>query len=146
MSEYERKANNFLKRNGIAIQKIYLGKEVNQNWDEERERDTYMVNIQTLNGNMQIKFWDSINNTIKNRINKQSGKPRVCPSNYDILSCLQKYDVGDIEDFIQEYGYEIKKKGDLTRILNIYKAVTKEYNDVCRCFLGTELEELMEIQ
>lgn len=146
MSEYERQANKFLKENNIKIQKMYLGKEVNTNWNEERERDTYMINIQTMNGKMQVKFWDSINNTIKNSENEKIRRPRIYPSNYDILSCLQTYDVGSLEDFIDEFGYEIKKKGDLTKILNIYKAVTKEYNDVCRCFLGTELDELREIQ
>lgn len=146
MSEYERKANDFVKRNGITIKKMYLGKGVNQNWDEERERDTYMINIQTMNDNMQVKFWDSINNTIKNSENEKIRRPRIYPSNYDILTCLQKYDVGSLEDFIFEYGYEIKKKGDLTKIQNIYNAVVKEYNDVCRCFLGTDLDELREIE
>jgi hypothetical protein len=58
---------------------------------------------------------------------------------------LQKYEVGDIEDFISDYGYEINKKGDLKRVQSIYNAVIKEFNDVCRCFTEEQLEALREI-
>ena len=44
-----------------------------------------------------------------------------------------------------EFGYEIKKRGDLTKIQNIYNAVVKEYNDVCRCFTEEQIEEMQEI-
>ena len=85
---------------------------------------------------MQIKFWDSIYNT------QNGGKP----NEYDILACLEKYDVGDIEDFIFDFGYEINKRGDLKRIQNIYNAVVKEYQDICRCFTKEQIEAMQEIQ
>ena len=89
---------------------------------------------------------DSINNTIKNSDLRRINRSRIKPTAYDILSCLQKYDVGDIEDFICEFGYEIKKRGDLTRIQNIYNAVVKEYQDICRCFTPEQIEAMQEIQ
>ena len=95
---------------------------------------------------MQVKFWDSINNTIKNSDFRRINRLRIKPTAYDILSCLQKYDVGDFEDFMWEFGYEIKKRGDLKRLQYTYNAVVKEYNDICRCFTPEQIEAMQEIQ
>lgn len=146
MSKYVKQAKDFLESCNATMEIMYLGTEVNKDWDEKRERDTYMVNIRTPRGNMQVKFLDSINNTIKNSDVYRISRPRIKPTAYDILSCLQKYDVGDIEDFIYEFGYEITKKGDLKRIMNIYNAVVKEYQDICRCFTPEQIEAMQEIQ
>ena len=145
MSEYVKQAKDFLASCNATMKMMYLGKEANANWDETRERDTYMVNIVTPRGNMQVKFWDSIKNTRMNIDRGYGAYPRIYPTAYDILSCLQKYDVGGIEDFIDEFGYEIKKKGDLKRIINTYNAVVKEYNDVRRCFTEEQIEAMREI-
>ena len=146
MSKYVKQARDFLESCNATMDIIYLGTEVNKDWDEKRERDTYMINIRTPKGNMQVKFWDSINNTIKNSDAYRTNRLRIKPTVYDILSCLQKYDVGDIEDFMHEFGYEIQKKGDLKRIMNTYNAVVKEYNDICRCFTPEQIEAMQEIQ
>ena len=146
MSEYVKQAKDFLAYCNATMKMMYLGKEANDNWGETRERDTYMVNIVTPMGNMQVKFYDSIKNTIDNINRHHINRSRVYPTEYDILSCLQKYDVGDIEDFIDEFGYEIKKKGDLKRIINTYNAVVKEYNDIRRCFTEAQIEAMQEIQ
>ena len=61
MREYVKQAKDFLKSCNATMDIMYLGTEVNKDWDEKRERDTYMVNIRTPKGNMQVKFWDSIN-------------------------------------------------------------------------------------
>ena len=145
MREYVKQAKDFLKSCNATMDIMYLGTEVNKNWDEKRERDTYMVNIRTPKGNMQVKFWDSISNTIKNSDLRRINKPLIKPTAYDILSCLQKYDVGDFEDFMYEFRYEITKRGDLAKIQNVYNAVVKEYNDVCRCFTEEQIEEMKEI-
>lgn len=145
MSEYVQQAKDFLTSCNATMKMMYLGKEANANWNETKERDTYMVNIVTPRGSMQVKFWDSVKNTNENIDRKYCNRPHKYPTAYDILSCLQKYDVGDIEDFIDEFGYEIKKKGDLKRIMNIYDAVVKEYNDVHRCFTEEQIEAMQEI-
>lgn len=144
MTDYNKQARDFLKDCNATLDIIYLGRNINENWEEKQKRDNYIVNIVTPRGNMLVRFWDSLNNTIEN-INRKAGVPRKKPSAYDILSCLTTYDVGDIEDFISEFGYEIKKRGDLTRIQNIYNAVKKEYEDVCRCFTEEQIEKLQEI-
>lgn len=145
MTDYNKQARDFLKDCGATMKMMYLGRDVNENWDEKQERDNYLVNITTPLGNMQVKFWDSIKDTIDNINRKRSCLPWKNPTPYDILACLTTYDVGDIEDFISDFGYEIKKRGDLTRIQNIYNAVKKEYEDVCRCFTEEQIEKLQEI-
>lgn len=146
MSKYVKQAIDFLRSCKAEMKMMYLGKEANENWGDTRERDIYMVSIVTPKGNMQVKFYDSINNTVENINRERINRSRQYPTPYDVLSCLQKYDVGDIEDFIYEFGYEIKKKGDLKRIMNIYDAVVKEYQDVCRCFTTEQIEAMQEIQ
>lgn len=145
MTDYEMQAKKFLEDCNATLETMYLGKNINENWDEKQKRDTYLVNIVTPRGNMQVKFWDSWNNTIKNTNRMASGRSRKKPSAYNILSCLTTYDVGDIEDFILEFGYEVKKRGDFTRIQNIYNAVKKEYEDVRRCFTEKQIEKLQGI-
>ena len=147
MSDYVNQAKKFLEECNAKIQFMYLGTEVNKNWDETRERDTYMVNIRTPLGSMQVKFYDSIKNTLKNKERHLSGlKEKVQITEYDVLSCLQKYNVGNIEDFMFEFGYEIKERGDFKRLQNIYNAVIKEYEDICRCFTPKQIEKMQEIQ
>lgn len=145
MNEYTRIAEKFLKDCDAKMTIIYLGMEINKNWNEKCKRDVYLVNIVTPLGDMQVKFWDSVYDTEKNTQRKLCGQSLKKPTAYDILSCLTTYDVGDIEDFIFDYGYEIKKKGDFTRIQYIYNAVKKEYEDVCRCFTENQIEQLCEI-
>ena len=51
-----------------------------------------------------------------------------------------------IEDLIDEYGYEIKRGGDLKRVMNIYEGLKKQSDDLHRIFNEEELEALSEIQ
>lgn len=64
------------------------------------------------------------------------------PTDYDVVACLEKYDVGSFEDFCREFGYdEDSKKAE-----KIYIAVVKEYDNMCKLFSDEELEVLREIQ
>lgn len=145
MNEYVKQAKDFLKDCNANIDIFYLGTEVNKHWEDKQKRDHYIVDICTPKGAMQIDYWDSVNNTIRNYNLSRTNKPQVKPTEYDILSCLQKYDVGDIEDFMLEFDYKIEKKGDFKRIQNIYNAVIKEYQDICCCFTQEQIEKLREI-
>ena len=60
---------------------------------------------------------------------------------YDILSCLEKYENANFDDFCSNYGYD----NDSIKALKTYKAVSKEYKNVFRLF-GDIMEELQEIQ
>lgn len=66
----------------------------------------------------------------------------IAPTLYDVLACLQKYDVGTFEDFCNEFGYDT----DSRIAKKTYKAVVKEYDKMCSLFNNDELEILTEIQ
>lgn len=146
MNEYVKQAKDFLQDCNATMTMMYLGKEANENWKETRERDTYMVNIRTPKGNMQFKFWDSVRNTRTNQKRKLYRLPIKEPTEYDILACLQKYEVGTMEDFFSDFGYEIKCAKDITNFINTYNAVVKEYQDICCCFTPEQIEKMREIQ
>ena len=58
------------------------------------------------------------------------------PNAYDILSGVQKYDVGTFEDFCSDYGYDDdSRKAEIT-----YKAVLDEYNNLKMLYSDSELE------
>ena len=119
---------------------------------------------------MTFTFWDSIHNTeistmtfeeyakkkLKyNRVEDMSYGEKVkakndlarlkadaVPNEYDVLACLEKYDVGTFEDFCSEFGYD----EDSRTAERIYIAVIKEYKDLTRIFTEEQMEKLSEIQ
>lgn len=66
----------------------------------------------------------------------------ISPTLYDVLTCLQKYDVGTFENFCDDFGYDT----DTRTAKKIYKAVVKEYDKMCSLFNNEELDLLTEIQ
>lgn len=64
------------------------------------------------------------------------------PSCYDVITCLQKYDVGSFDDFCSEFGYNNDSIKDKKR----YKAVCREYENMSNLFSDYELGLLSEIQ
>lgn len=133
MNEYLKQAKDFLKSCNATIKIKKIGYEANKNWNENIYRNTYRVSIKTPLGTMRVKFWDSVYNTERG----------IEPTEYDILACLEKYDVGTFEDFVDEFGYE---SDSLRCAKRIYKAVTHEYNNICRCFTPEQIEAMQEIQ
>lgn len=66
----------------------------------------------------------------------------IAPTLYDVLTCLQKYDVGTFDDFCGEFGYDT----DSRSAKKTYKAVVKEYDKMCSLFSENDLEVLRQIQ
>jgi len=60
------------------------------------------------------------------------------PTIYDVLSCLQKYPVGDFEEFCDDFGYD----QDSREAERIHKGVLKEYEGISNLFSEEELEVL----
>lgn len=141
-------------------------------WDT-KEHAVYFCKIKTLRGEMTTTFYDSLHNTErvkmtpseylaqhmrihpvsatysqKQKAIKEVEKIRkdARPTEHDVLACLQKYDIGTMDDFLSEFGYEIKSAKDMTDFIDTYNAVVKEYRDLCRCFTTEQLEKLREIQ
>ncbi len=136
MNEYIKQAKDFLANCNATMDIRFWDCRANQDWNETQLRNTYKVTIKTPKGSMTVMFWDSI-------ANKQNGER---PTEYDILACLQKYDVGTIDEFVREFGYEVHEWADVKRIEKTYNAVVKGYEDVCRCFTPEQIEAMQEIQ
>ena len=136
MNEHQKQAKEFLESCNAAMGIKFVGTEINPNWDDNAKRNKYVFIIQTPLGSIIDYFWDSVYNT----------EQGIRPTEYDILACLEKYDVGTIDDFISEFGYEVYEWADVKRIESIYVAVVQQYNDLCRIFTPEQMELLREIQ
>lgn len=169
MNEYVKQAKDFLTSCNATMEIKYVGLE-KPNWDDKPHR-TYDCTIKTPRGEMTVHFYDSTVNTElwmpykeyyekkfrrsyesmgpseKMRFQKElkAKREEAIPTEYSILSCLTTYDVGSMDDFMHEFGYEIKCVQDMTNFINTYNAVIKEYNDVHRCFTEEQIEALAEI-
>ena len=169
MNEYVKQAKDFLTSCNATMEIKYVGLE-KPNWDDKPHR-TYDCTIKTPRGEMMVHFYDSLANTElwmsyneyyekkfrrvyefispseKIRFQKElkAKREEAIPTEYDILSCLTKYDVGSMDDFMHEFGYEITCTQDMTNFINTYNAVVKEYNDIRRCFTEEQIGALWEI-
>jgi hypothetical protein len=65
----------------------------------------------------------------------------IPPNSYDILACLTKYDVGSLEDFCSEFGYDVDSK----KAEKIYISVCKEWEGIQRIWTDKEIEILQQI-
>ena len=126
-TNYTQMANDFLTKTNVKITIEYYryGKHfVNDNTD----RHIFTVTLSRCGKKHSFKFGQSI------------AQGRNKPSAYDILACLQKYDIGSFEDFCSEFGYT---HNSINR--TIYNAVCKEFEMVSDIWSDEEIEELQEI-
>lgn len=65
----------------------------------------------------------------------------IHPTAYDVLACIEKYEVGSFEDFCGNFGYDT----DSRNAVKVYKAVRKESENVRKLFTEQEIELLQEI-
>ena len=169
MNEYLEQAKNFLNKANATCKIEFGGVSRNENWKEKEKRNWYDVTLTTPKGTMSFVFWDSIHNTeismmtleqyvekkLRRSFNDMSYtekkkadaklkelKEEAVPNVYDVLACLQKYDVGTFEDFCYEFGYD----EDSRTAERIYISVVKEYKELSRIFTEEQMEELCEIQ
>lgn len=170
MIEYQKQALDFLAACNATMEIKYTGLE-KPNWDD-KPHCTYDCIIKTPKGNMVVHFYDSAYNTeirtmnakkyyeklthqnydyapvlqqLKYQKELSAKQKEAVPTEYDILACLEKYEVGSMDDFMHEFGYEIKCTKDMTNFINTYNAVIKEYNNLCRIFTPEQMEMMREI-
>lgn len=138
MKDYRKETRDFLERNNAKVKITFLecGK-APEYWHSNNYRNIYRVTVSRNKKRYTYKFHDSIYNTSHG----------IKPDEYDVLSCLTKYDVGTFGDFCMEYGYEMyddESSGFNKDTMKIYKAILKELEGVERVF-GDVLEEFAEI-
>lgn len=137
MKDYKKDAQDFLNKVNAKVTINFLEKgRVPQYWNEYRLHNIYKVTIKRNGKQYTYKFYDSIYNTQNN----------IKPDAYDVLVCLEKYDVGSFEEFCSEFGYdEFDDYGRMNKTTKkIYNAVVREFKGVERVF-GDVLEEFAEI-
>lgn len=132
-NEYQRNAIAILDEIGASVKAFYIGLTC-QNCHEVM---TYTFIIENSKGETYIsQFWNSVFNTRR----YLQGLTDEAISAYDILSCLQWYDIGEYWDFISEFGYDPSEDS-----CKIYKAVKAEYEGLKALFTAEEMELLSEI-
>lgn len=144
MNEYDKRVKKFLKDTNATVTITYIGKTVPP-WDKSYLHDTYRYLIKTTRSSMEGYFYDSTYNTELNEKRRRLNHPLHTPSEYDIFSVLNIYEVGSMGDFMDEFGYEIKNGQDLGDFIKTYDVVCEEYRGLCRCFTTEEIETLQEI-
>lgn len=161
MTNYKKQGEDFLKKYGIEFEAVFSHKG-NHFEGETVERNIWNMIFKKGDKELKVFFGDSLNNTKKrdkalnasyglgsgNYINKTQRVEilkETTPSVYDILSCLQINPVGNIVNFMLEYGYEVKNPKDLRRIQKIHLNCLEEYEQVSNFFTYEELEDIAEI-
>jgi hypothetical protein len=123
--KYEKAANLAAKKLGIKLD--VLSVEYGKHFYNDTQK-MYIFKLKLSKGGKKYTF----------NFGQSIAKGGEEPTLYDVLACLQKYDVGTFNDFCSMFGYD----GDSEKI---YKAVVKEFEAMQRLFTDEELEILSEI-
>ena len=130
-SSYVKQANDFL---ASTKSKLFINFLKHDKYfdDDKESRDIYSCVLTRRSRRYTFKFGQSISASEKGEK----------PTAYDILSCLQKYDTGDFENFCGDFGYDT----DSRKAEKMYKAVRKEYEALAKMYSEDELALMAEIQ
>jgi hypothetical protein len=132
---YQLQAENFQKSIGLKFKSSWVryGRHF---YNDKNDRHIFKITLSRNGKRFSFNFGQSVA--------KDSQNPTI----YDVLSCLQKYDVGTFENFCGDFGYELYNDectGKNKNNFKLYKAVCKEYENVQKLFSDC-LDELQEIQ
>lgn len=130
MNEYDQRANDFAKKYGLKLS--VLDVRYGEMWGDKQKRYIFKMRLSRKRKSYTFEFGQSIMNG--------NQEPRM----YDVLACVQKYDIGTFEDFCRSYGYD----EDSRSVERTYKACCKEYAAMERLFADCDKEvwdELWEI-
>ena len=131
MSEYEKQAEDFLKKTQTTF-KVKFIKNGLYFPDDKEPRDIYRITLVCRGKKYSFRFGTSINDT----------EQKKEPTPYDVLASLTKYNPDTFEDFCSSYGYdEDSRKAEKT-----FKAVVKEWENISDLWTGEEINKLQEIQ
>jgi len=132
INEYDKQAEDFLTKTGTTFKAIFnrMGKHFP---GDAQARSIWDIVLQNERYTYSFTFGQSI----------AAGKEEPRP--YSVLACLEKYEVSELADFLEEFGYlesgEAAKRG-----IEIHPRVVEEYENVCKLWTEEEIEELQEIQ
>jgi len=128
ITDYNEQATAFLNWTDTAFTAEF--KEHSAYFDDDKERrDIYTCILKNQRGRYRFTFGQSI---------ASMGK---IPAAYDVLACLQKYEIDTFDNFCGEFCYET----DSRKAYKTYKAVKREWENIDKLFTGEEIELLQEI-
>lgn len=136
ITDYNKQSTDFLQTTGTTFAAKFLKKGIYFDGDKQA-RDIWSITLKNANHKYTFTFGQSI---------AHSG---IAPTEYDVLACLQKYEVDDFTDFCNEFGYEQFDdiyEGHNRISFKIYKFVVKEWENIEKLFTPEQIELLQEIQ
>ena len=169
MTEYEDQAKQFLEGCNATMEIKFIGKDVPSHWlSETKPHNKYQFTITTPKGKYTSYFWDSLRNTEVSemtadnlackkykahydvlRMHERTNvlrelkrlKANAIPTEYDILSCVEKYSYDSFSDFCSEFGYST----DSISARETFLACGEEYAGLRRIFTEEQMEMLRGI-
>lgn len=132
--EYDKMAEDFLEKHNATITFELIGERV-QPWADfdggiVNVVNAYWFTIERDGMKYSGTFYTSYNDT----------RDGIEPTAYDVLACVQKYEVGTYHEFCEEYGYDIYYRESE----EIYRRLLAEEIGIRRLF-GDCMDELREI-
>lgn len=140
VSEYDKKAEEFLKKNDV---KLYISYKETTNdcpWDNENPHDRFRIEIYRKKaGKLRCFSFNFFGSVAMCREGKR-------PTHYDILADLSLYInfPPSLDDFINEFGYTIACVADFRRLEKQFHAGKKMQQKTRKMFFDC-LDELAEI-
>lgn len=132
-TDYQKQAKDFLQATGTTLT-VTFKHSGSMAWDEKGEsRDIFTCTLKNDRSRYRFTFGQSIFNSTGNGSNP--------PNAYDVLACIEKYEVEDFEWWCKELGYD----NDSRKAYKTYKAVKREWENVKRLFTPEQIEVLQEI-
>lgn len=125
-------------KDGLNISVSEYNKKQRSNWEHIKNFGSVESAVPYITKAVQRKIGELKNTSC---VSNEPLTEIKTPDLYDVLACLQKYEVGTFEDFCDNFGYD----SDSRTAEKTYKAVLKEWKAMERLFNNEELELLQLI-
>lgn len=133
ISSYEVQAQEFAQKHKISLKCTHFG--YGKHFTDDKEsRHIFRCMLIRKDGQSEKQYTFKFGQSI--------AAGNTPPTMYDVLTCLQKYEVETFENFCSEFGYDT----DSRKAEKIYKAVVSEYENLLRVCGADVLEEMQGIQ
>jgi len=155
-SKYEIQACKFLEETGTTFKAKFICSD-KYFPDDQQPRDIYQITLTRGKNSYSFRFGQAIMYSTEYveaaaQMRRDRGESLSyvraykkntvkTPTAYDVLTCVQKYDVGTFENFCSDFGYDT----DSRKAEKLYFDVQKEFSEINKLFHDV-LDQLQEIQ
>lgn len=133
----EQQAVDFLKESGTKMRIVYVDTVQGFPFDDKDKypHHKYIVTLKRNKRQYSFPFYNSY----------AAYQAKTRPSKYDVLACLEKYDVGEMSDFVEEFGYKIVDRKSFLKVEGIWRECREQYQNLRVLFDDEWMEKLQEI-